>query len=113
MCVIHSHPRVHTYQIYKECAHMYITLQHTATHCNTLQHTATHCNILQHTATYCATGKNYRTNGNRIINGGTCALKNPGIGTDYFNLMAMIHVKEFRNQGGVAAYKAASSKTAD
>jgi len=35
----------------------------------------------------------------------------PGIGTDC--LMAMISVKEFRKQGGVAAYKAASSKTAD
>jgi len=49
--------------------------------------------------------------GNKMINGSTSALKNPGIGTNY--LMAMIYVKEYRNQGGVAAYKARSSKTAD
>ena len=47
MCFIHTHPCVQTYQIHKECAHMYITLQHTATHCNTLLHIATHCNTLQ------------------------------------------------------------------
>ena len=40
--------------------------------------------------------------GNRAINAGTFALKNLGIGTDY--LMVMIYVKEFHNQGGVAAY---------
>jgi len=33
--------------------HTYVTLQHTATHCNALQRTATHCNTLQHTATHC------------------------------------------------------------
>ena len=43
--------------------------------------------------------------------GGAREKRRPGIGTDY--LMAMIYVKEFRNQGGVAAYKAASRKTAD
>jgi len=41
-------------------------------------------------------------------NEATQALKNPGIGTNY--LMAVIYVKKFRNQGGVAAYKAASNK---
>ena len=30
----------------------YITLQHTATHCNTLQHTAAHHTTVQHTATH-------------------------------------------------------------
>jgi len=49
--------------------------------------------------------------GNKTINEGTGALKNPGIGTVY--LMVMIYVKEFKNQGVVAAYKAGSSKTAD
>jgi len=29
----------------------FLSLQHTATHCNTLQHTATHCNTLEHTKT--------------------------------------------------------------
>jgi len=52
-----------------------------------------------------------KNTGNRIINGTAPRLKNPGIGTDYF--MAVIYVKEFRNQGGVAAYKAASNKTDD
>jgi len=33
----------------------WITLRHTATHCNTMQHTATQCNTLQHTATHCTT----------------------------------------------------------
>jgi len=28
---------------------LYLSMQHTATHCNTLQHTTTHCNTLQHT----------------------------------------------------------------
>jgi len=48
---------------------------------------------------------------NRSINGAKPGLKNPGIGTDY--LMAMIYVKEFCNQGEVAAYKAASNKADD
>ena len=52
-----------------------------------------------------------KNTGNRSINGATPGLKNPGIGTDYF--MAVIYVKEFRNQGGVAAYKAASNMTDD
>jgi len=33
----------------------FVSLHHTATHCNTLQNTATHCNTLQHTATHCNT----------------------------------------------------------
>jgi len=42
-------------QIYRALfnENVYITLQHTATHCNTLQplqHTATHCNTLHHNA---------------------------------------------------------------
>jgi len=49
--------------------------------------------------------------GNKTINEGTGALKNPGIGTVY--LMVMIYVKELKNQGVVAAYKAGWSKTAD
>jgi len=49
--------------------------------------------------------------GNKNINGSTSALKNPRIGTDY--LMAVIYVKEFRNPGGVAAYKAATNTTCD
>jgi len=52
-----------------------------------------------------------KNTGNRSINGSTPGLKNPGIGTDY--LMAVICVKEFRNQCGVAAYKATSNKTDD
>jgi len=48
---------------------------------------------------------------NRIINGASQALKNPGIGIDY--LMAVMYVKEFRNQGSVTAYKVASNKTDD
>jgi len=50
-----------------------------------------------------------KNTGNKSINGATSGLKNPGIGTDY--LLAMIYVKEFCNQRGVAAYKAASKKT--
>ena len=50
-----------------------------------------------------------KNTGNKSINGKTRRLKNPGIGTDY--LIAVINVKEFRNQGGVAAYKAATNKT--
>ena len=50
-----------------------------------------------------------KNTGNKSINGKTRRLKNPGIGTDY--LIAVIYVKEFRNQGGVAAYKAATNKT--
>jgi len=38
-------------------------------------------------------------------------LKIPGIGTDY--LMAVIYIKEFRNQAGVAVYKATTNKTDD
>jgi len=53
----------------------------------------------------------WKNTGNKRIDGATCALKNAGISTDY--LMAVIYVKEFRNQGGVAAYKAASNKTDD
>jgi len=53
----------------------------------------------------------WKNTGNKRINGATQALKNPGISTDYW--MAEIYVKEFRNQGGVAAYKAASNKTDD
>jgi len=49
--------------------------------------------------------------GNRMHHENTCTLKNPGFGTDY--LIAIICVKDFRNQGGIAAYKARSSKTAD
>jgi len=49
--------------------------------------------------------------GNKSINGATRGLKNPGIGTDY--LMAVIYIKEFRIQAGVAAYKAATDKTDD
>jgi len=45
------------------------------------------------------------------INGATPGLKNPGIGTDY--LMAVIYIKEFCNQAGIAAYKAATNKTDD
>ena len=52
-----------------------------------------------------------KNTGNRNINGATPGLKNPGIGTDY--LMAVIYVKEFRNQGGVTSYKATSNKTDD
>jgi hypothetical protein len=52
-----------------------------------------------------------KNTGNGSIDRATPGLKNPGIGTDY--LMAVIYVKEFRNQGGVAAYKAASNKTDD
>jgi len=47
----------------------------------------------------------------KSINRITPGLRNPGIGTDY--LMAVIYVKEFRNEGGVTAYKAASKKTDD
>ena len=62
------------------------------------------------------TGEHFLTHGlkntgKRSINGATRGLKNPGIGTDY--LMAMIYIKEFRNQAGVAAYKAATNKTDD
>ena len=41
----------------------YITLQHTATHCNTLQHTATHYKTMQHTAcdTLRHTATHYKT----------------------------------------------------
>jgi len=48
---------------------------------------------------------------NKSINGVTPGLKNSGISTDY--LMAVIYVKEFRNQGpgGVTADNAASNKT--
>jgi len=53
----------------------------------------------------------WKNTGNKNINGATPGLKNPGIGTDY--LMAVIYVKEFCNQGGVTAYKAASKKTDD
>jgi len=52
-----------------------------------------------------------KNTGNRSINGATPGLKNPGISTDY--LMAVIYVKEFRNQRGVATYKAESNKTDD
>ena len=45
------------------------------------------------------------------INGATPGLNNPGIGTDY--LIAVISFKEFRNQAGIAAYKAATNKTDD
>jgi len=38
-------------------------------------------------------------------------LKNPGIGTDY--LMAVIYIKAFRKQAGVAAYTATTNKTDD
>jgi len=44
-----------------QCYAMYVTLQHTATHCNTLQHTATHCNTLQRNATHCASPMMYVT----------------------------------------------------
>ena len=47
--------------------------------------------------------------GNKSINGATRGLMNPGIGTDH--LMAVIYIKEFRKQAGVAAYKAATNKT--
>jgi len=43
-----------------------------------------------------------KNTGNKNINGATRGLKNPGIGTDY--LMAVIYIKEFRNQNGVTAY---------
>ena len=36
-------------------AHIYETLQHTATHCNTLKHIATYCNTMQHFETLCST----------------------------------------------------------
>ena len=49
--------------------------------------------------------------GNMVRGGKAREKRRPGIGTDY--LMAMSCVKEFCNQSGVAAYKAASSKTAD
>jgi len=49
--------------------------------------------------------------GNKSINGATQGLKNPGISTDY--LMAVIYIKAFSNIAGVAAYKAATSKTDD
>jgi hypothetical protein len=49
--------------------------------------------------------------GNKSINGATRGLMNPGIGTDH--LMAVIYIKEFRKQAGVAAYKAATNKTDD
>jgi len=53
----------------------------------------------------------WKNTGNRSINGATQACKNPGISTDY--LIGVIYVKEFRNQGGVTAYKAASNKMND
>jgi len=52
-----------------------------------------------------------KNTGNKSINGATRGLKNPGTGTDY--LMAVIYIKEFRNQADVAAYKAATNKTDD
>jgi len=52
-----------------------------------------------------------KNTGNKNINGATRGLKNPAIGTDY--LMGVILIKEFRNQAGVAAYKAATNKTDD
>ena len=36
----------------------FVTLFYTALHCNTLQHTATHCSTLQHTAAHCRTLQN-------------------------------------------------------
>jgi len=53
----------------------------------------------------------WKNTGNKSINEVTSGLKNPGIGTDYS--MAVICVEEFRNQGGVTAYKAASNKIDD
>jgi len=53
----------------------------------------------------------WKNTSNRSINGASQAFKNPGIGIDY--LMAVICVQEFRNQGSVTAYKAASNKTDD
>jgi len=50
-----------------------------------------------------------KNTGNRNINGATPGLKNPGISTGY--LMAVIYVKEFCNQCGVATYKAECNKT--
>jgi len=47
----------------------------------------------------------------KYFNGATRGLKIPGIGTDY--LMAVIYIKEFRNQAGVAVYKSATNKTDD
>ena len=52
-----------------------------------------------------------KNTGNKNISGSTSALKNPGISTDY--LMSVIYVKEFRNQCGVAACKAATNTTDD
>jgi len=52
-----------------------------------------------------------KNTGNKSINGATRGLKNPGIGTDY--LMAVIYIKKFCNQAGVAACKAATKKTDD
>jgi len=52
-----------------------------------------------------------KNTGNKSINGAARGLKNLGIGTDY--LMAVIYIKEFHKQTGVAAYKAATNKTDD
>ena len=52
-----------------------------------------------------------KNTGNNSINWATRGLKNPGIGTDYS--MAVIDIKEFCNQAGVAPYKAATNKTDD
>jgi len=52
-----------------------------------------------------------KNTGNKNINGATRGLKYPGIGTDC--LMAVISIKEFLNQRGVAAYKATTNKTDD
>jgi len=52
-----------------------------------------------------------KNTGNKSMNGVTRGLKNPGIGTDY--LMTVIYIKKFRNQAGVAAYKAATNNTDD
>ena len=51
----------------------------------------------------------FLTHSNERINRATRGLKDPGIGTDY--LMAVIYIKEFRNQAGVAAHKATTNKT--
>jgi len=53
--------------------------------------------------------EHFLTHSNERINRATRGLKDPGIGTDY--LMAVIYIKEFRNQAGVAAHKATTNKT--
>ena len=56
-----------TLHIYRYSVLIYVTLQHTATHCNTLRHTATHCNTLQHTATHCNSLQHTATHCNTLF----------------------------------------------